>query len=243
MKLNYIHQLDCLEGLKLVDANSVNLIIADPPYLIDTLDSDSNSNRMIKMNRESYLEWSDNWIKECSRVLKNTGSMYLFGGNIIHALFPIMEKYLVFKNSISWIKKNRVVTTPQLRNWFPKCEIILFFTKNEKGYTWNQIVKEYGLMESSNYQMIANISPRMKEGVAHPSQKPLELIEKFVKASSNENDIVLDPFMGSGTTAVASKKLNRQFLGFDVDKGYVELANKRLEKTCVRIKTDIKDWF
>lgn len=90
-------------------------------------------------------------------------------------------------------------------------------------------MKRFGIMESSNYQIIPNIMRNMKEGVDHPSQKPLALIEKFILASSDEDDVVLDPFCGSGTTAVAARRLGRDFIAIDNDKKSIRITKERLE--------------
>ena len=231
IEFNKIYCMDCIELMQQLPDECIDLVIADPPYFADKsfVTGIDKYNRLDLRTKESYLDWSCVWLEEACRLLNDKGSLYLFAGNIIWSLYSILEKKLIYRNAISWIKKNRLVSVPQLKNWFPKTEIILFFTKSDK-YIWNPIVKKYGIMESSNFQIIPNIMRNMKEGVDHPSQKPLKLICKFIEASSKENSLVLDPFLGSGTTAVAARKLNRNFLGCDSDPNSVKIAEERLSR-------------
>lgn len=224
IELNTISKSDCNEYMSKIPDRYIDLVIVDPPYLQTAKD---NKGRMSNLAREEYLEWSKKWVWEISRVLSEDGSAYFFSGDIALDLYQIIKEYLIYKNVISWIKKNRLVTTPQLRNWFPKTELVLYFSKNQKPI-WNPIVRKYGIMESSNYQIIPNITTNMREAVKHPAQKPLALVTKFIEASSTPDSIVLDPFMGSGTTAVAAVKLGRNFLGCDTSQESIDIALERL---------------
>jgi len=121
-----------------------------------------------------------------------------------------------------------MIRQPTARNFFPKTEFVGFYTKDQKNYTWNSLVKKFGLQKACNFTIVPTIHRRIGEGVDHPTQKPLKLCAKFVYASSNEGDIVLDPFCGSGTTLVAAELLNRKFIGIEVDPKYCMMSRGRV---------------
>lgn len=226
MQVDQVLDMDAIDMINSLPDGSIDLVIADPPFLSQKGSKD-RYNRGFSGDKDKYLEWCDIWMEGCSRKLKETGSMYTFGGIGIWYFYVILEKYMIYRNHIAWIKRNSMIAVPQLRNWFSKDELILYFTKTNK-YIWNPIYKEYGIMGATTWQDIPVITKRMKESVCHPSQKPLTLLEKFVKASTNAGDLVLDPFCGSGSSLVAAKKLGRNYLGCDIVPEYTEIARRRL---------------
>lgn len=208
--------------LPTIESDSIDLIVTDPPYL-------GMNSELYSIPENEYWDWYEQWIKECNRVLKNTGSLYVFMPQmLIPETHLLIRKVFIEKQIISWIKLNMMIRVPQLRNYFPKTEYIGFYVKTEK-YTWNRLIKRYGIQESCNFVINPTIYLNSKEGVKHPTQKPLKVIERFIYASSNENDTVLDLFLGSGTTSVCCEKLNRNSVGIECNLEYCELSYERLK--------------
>lgn len=227
MKVNNIYDCDCLEGFKNLSDKSIDLVVTDPPYFLMRNEFIENIKSF-----DDYIIWYEKWLKETQRVLKDKGSLYIFiPVHHFAEVHLLVKKYFVGKQVISWIKPNVRIRQFGTKNWFPKTEFIGFYTKEEKGYVWNKPFKKYGVNESCNFIKHSTIYKHMREGVNHSTQKPLSIIDKFIFASSNEGDIVLDPFCGSGTTCVAAKQLGRKYIGFDIKKEYCELTEQRLKKS------------
>jgi len=224
MKINTIYQGDCLEEMKKIDDNFIDLIIADPPYGIKI---------------DKWDIFSTEWIEECYRILKPTGNICVFAGwsNVLEVR-NVLLKYFKERNWIIW---DRIKGRGAKYNFISTREDILWFSKSE-NYTFNKtsstIKKKTGGMGKKNgdeFRKLSNvwtdispIVPWSKERVAHPTQKPLMLMERIIKIFSNENDIILDLFSGSGSTSVASKLLNRKYVGIEKEQEYVDIANKRI---------------
>ncbi len=142
----------------------------------------------------------------------------------------LVKKYFHQNAVISWVKRNVRVRQPTAKTYLPKTELIGFYTKDPKKYVWNSIAKEYGLRNAFNFFLDPAIHKNFDEGVDHPTQKPLRQCIRFIHASSNEGDIVLDPFCGSGTTCVAAKLLNRKFIGMELKPKYCKISKRRVEQ-------------
>jgi DNA modification methylase len=248
--LDRIYHGDCIEGMSLLPDETADLIFADPPYNIG---KDYGNNQM-RLSEQEYREWSERWMREAIRVLKPTGSIYVCSdwrySGMIQAL---LDSYLIIKNRITW---RREKGRGSRHNWKNNMEDIWFAVKSE-NYVFNveevkvkkQViapyrengepkdwVEEHG--ERYRYTHPANIwidtvVPfwSMPENTPHPTQKPEMVVERVMKASSNPGDVVLDPFMGSGTTAVVAVRLGRRFIGFEINEEYVRLSAKRLNGT------------
>jgi DNA modification methylase len=248
--LNRIYHGDCIEGMALLPDESIDLIFADPPYNIG---KDYGNNQM-RLSEQEYREWSERWIQEAVRLLKPKGSIYVCSdwrySGMIQAL---LDSHLVVKNRITW---RREKGRGSRRNWKNNLEDIWFAVKSE-NYIFNveevkikkQVIAPYRENgepkdwveengERYRYTHPANIwidtvVPfwSMPENTPHPTQKPEMVVERVMKASSNPGDVVLDPFMGSGTTAVVAVRLGRRFIGFEINEEYVRLSAKRLDGT------------
>ncbi len=248
--LDRIYSGDCVEGMSLLPDETIDLVFADPPYNIGK-DYGNNHKRL---SDQEYREWSDQWIREAVRLLKPTGSIYVCSdwrySGMIQAL---LDSHCIVKNRITW---RREKGRGSRRNWKNNMEDIWFAVKSE-NYVFNveevkikkQVlapyrengepkdwVEENG--ERYRYTHPANIwidtvVPfwSMPENTPHPTQKPEMVVERVIKASSSPGDVVLDPFMGSGTTAVVASRLGRRFIGFEINKEYVRLSAKRLDRT------------
>jgi len=206
-------------------SSSIPLILTDPPYFTACKELLSSKIKSF----DDYLIWYEKWLKEANRVLTKDGSVYVFIPPLEFAEVHILiKKYFCQKQIISWIKPNVMVRQPTTRNYFPKVEFVGFYTKDEKKYTWNRLIKRYGLQKSCNFDIESTIYRHVGEGTDHPTQKPLRLVGKFLYASSKEGDVVLDPFCGSGTTCVAAKVLDRKFIGIDVKSRYCGISRSRV---------------
>jgi len=237
---DYINKIicgDCLEVMKDIPDKSINLVIADPPYY-KIMKNDWDNQWKIK---KEYLFWCTHWIKECKRVLKNLGSLYVWcnaitkKSDIILDIYQILKKYLIFQSWIVWRRQ----FTHGNSLWLQVQEVCLFFSNS------NQFVKNSFRVDSDKFEKVSNRCSNVwyikdvtkqgyyvnKESVGHPSQKPVEAIERLIKGSSNKDDIILDPFLGSGTTAVACKELGRKFIGIEINPEYCKIAEKRLKNT------------
>ena len=239
---------DAKKGLERLPDESVDLIFADPPY---NKGKDYGNNKMRKSSSE-YEKWNREWIESAYSLLKPSGSIYICSSWKYSGLFQkIIEDYFEIKNRITW---RREKGRGSKRNWKNNMEDIWFGVKSNE-YTFNiedvKIKKEVIAPYKENgkpkdwketdegryrYTHPSNIWTdtvvpfwSMHENTPHPTQKPEMILERIIKASSNRGDVVLDPFMGSGTTATVSARLSRQFIGFEINEEYVRLSLKRLD--------------
>ena len=241
---------DCIKAMDYLPDNFVDLMVVDPPY---NLTKNFGTNIFKAMEDKQYLEWLDKWLCKTIRLLKDGASVYICSDWKTSLFIPnVASKYLLLQNRISWEReKGRGANN----NWKNCLEDIWFFTKS-KNYTFNlDSVKiqrpvlapyrdrkgnpkdwqedsgnKYRLTSPSNIWTDISIPFwSMPENTNHPTQKPEKLIAKLILASSNKGEVVFDPFLGSGTTAVVAKKLGRKFVGIEQEKEYVALALKRLD--------------
>lgn len=229
---------------------SIDLLIVDPPY---NLSKDFHGNAFKVSSAEDYAAFTRKWIELCLPLLKDEASVYVccdWKSSLI--IGPILNEYFTLKNRITWQReKGRGAKT----NWKNGMEDIWFATVSDKKYIFNLgdvmirrkviapykvdgVPKDWEETEQGNYR---NTCPSnfwddctvpywsMPENTDHPTQKPEKLIAKLILASSNPGDIVLDPFLGSGTTSVVAKKLGRHYIGIEQNPLYCAWAEKRLE--------------
>ncbi|MBD2165321.1 site-specific DNA-methyltransferase [Calothrix membranacea FACHB-236] len=261
MKLFYsqengeLWQGDAIEWLSSLDTESVDLVIADPPYNIKKAEWDTFE------SQEVYVQWSLSWIEQVSRILKPTGSFYICGFSEILADIKLpASRFFQGCRWLIWHYKNKANLS---NDWGRSHESILHFRKSKNFYMNIDNVRilygEHTLKYPSHPQAITSqyanngknngktwnphskgAKPRdvieipttcngMNEKTTHPTQKPEELIRKFILASSQRQNIVVDPFLGSGTTAVTSEQLGRKWLGCDINAEYLELACQRIK--------------
>jgi DNA modification methylase len=234
---------DCLEVMKKMPSESIDLIITDPPFNIG---KDYGGVYEDKKEFNEYIEWCKKWLLECIRLLKSTGSLYLFNYPENNAyLLPFLKEHMVFKRWMTWHYPTN--TGHSKTNYTRTQHSILFFTKTKKHkFNKDDIAEPYKnptdkriqerLKNGSNgktpydvfhFNLVKNVS---KDKTPHPCQIPVPLLKIFIKASSNEGDWVMDPFAGSFSTCAASKELNRNCIGIDINPKYVEIGKKRLAK-------------
>lgn len=224
---------DCLELLKYIRKSSVDLVATDPPYGIG-------------YNNTWDLENNLNWevlAKEFKRILKPNGSILLFQGwSNVSSTINILSKSFFLKN---WIIYDRIKGRGAKTNLVSTREDILWFVHNEKNYTYNKISSNIkkktggtiGRKNGNEFRAMSNvwtdispIVPWSKERVKHPTQKPLQLMDRIIHIFSNAGDVVLDCFAGSGTTIVSAISNQRKFIGFENNKDYFKIMEDRIRK-------------
>lgn len=230
MRINYIDNIDCLEGLKEVPDNSVDLIVTDPPYFLSMGHAGSSTNAK-KSSEQLASNRAFNDLAICTpfykqlfaeyrRVLKDTGSFYFFTDWRGYAYyFPLINQELPVRNLIVWDKKSGPGSFYSFAH-----EFIIFGTylPKTKGGVGTNVWREAGFNSGAK---------KTNGDKVHPTQKPVELITKMIENSSEPGGVVLDTFMGSGTTAVASLKTGRSFIGFELDENYHAIAQQRVADT------------
>jgi site-specific DNA-methyltransferase (adenine-specific) len=247
VELNKIYNIDVIEGLKLLGENSIDLIVTSPPYNLDI----GYANNKDNLDYLDYLDWVWDWMKDCYRVLKPDGRICinipietnLTGKRFIsydYVEFLELNSFIRMAN-ITWDKRN-VTRRTAWGSWkspsFPcinnPLEYILIYCKSEKRHLGNKEDIDITRDEFIEYTMgVWDMAPAKKSKVGHPAPFPEELPYRCMKLFSYRNDLVLDPFVGSGTTAIVAKRLGRRFLGFDISSSYVDLANSNLDSVVV----------
>ncbi len=233
MKINKIHQQSCLEGLKKLPDSSVDLIFTDPPYYqyrAKNVKSLKNHKDVVTefefdgfSSEEEYLQFLEEVLTECFRVCKPGGAGYLWcGDDFVSYLNRMVERVgFQFRKVIHWHKTNPFPAIYTRKMFANSMEMLVHFSKGTPK-TWNH--KPVNEMHNFIQAPIC----MGKERTNHKTQKPLKVCTPFIEISSNEGDLVLDPFMGSGSTAVAAKLLNRNFIGFEISEEFCKIASNRL---------------
>lgn len=248
---NYRNKIICGDAFQILEKlprRSFDLLFADPPYNL-TKNFGENSFRQISL--DDYEIWLDSWLSQTVDCLKPTASAYICGDwRSSSAIQRIGMKYFKLQNRITW---EREKGRGARKNWKNAAEDIWFFTVSDEyvfnlenvktkrrvmaPYTENGAPKDWEKSENGSFRVThpSNLWTdltvpfwSMPENTEHPTQKPEKLLAKIILASTQENDLILDPFLGSGTTAVAAKKLGRDFVGIERDEKYCLLAEKRL---------------
>ena len=227
---------DAIAEMKKIADNSIDLIVADPPYnLGKDYGNDSDSKDF-----NDYITFTKEWTTEAKRILKPAGTMYVFMGfKFISYLYQILEKEqrLLFNNWICWHYTQGI---GKKKGFSPRHDDILMFTKT-KNFIFNlddikipqKFYRSVNNMRGANPGDVwefSHVHYCNENRQNHPTQKPEGLIERLILASSNINDLVLDPFSGSGTTLRVSQQLQRQCIGLEINEMYVEQTKERLSK-------------
>lgn len=222
LKTNEIYNMDCMEGLKLLDDNSIDLVVIDPPYLLslnkvkNTQTYNNYANELLNLKDGFDLRVLDILIKKMKKI-----NIYIYcSKRQVKDLLNYFSNKNCNHEILTWHKQN---PSPLINNnYLPDTEYILFF--REKG------VKLFGTYHTKRKYYISGTNQVDKKKYKHPTIKPVQLIEYHIENSSKEGDLVVDCFCGSGTTLVASINKNRRFIGFEIDKKYYEIAKKRVEE-------------
>lgn len=228
---------DAIEEMKKIPENSIHLIVTDPPYNL----SKDYGNNTDNLEFNDYLEFSRQWLKEAKRVLTDNGSIYVFMGmKYISYIYSILEQELsmTFNSWITWYYTQGIGKT---KGFSPRHDDILLFTKSPKKFVFNlddiRIPQKYyrsvNNMRGANPGNVWEFSHMHycnKNRKKHPTQKPEGLFERMILASSNEGDMILDPFVGSGTALRVCQQTNRNGIGIDINPEYIDMAKDRLSE-------------
>ena len=232
---------NCVNVIKDLDPLSIDLIVTDPPYNLGNFMKERDTN--LKKMRENFFgdagwddmdfdDWTnsmDSFFESAASVMKKGGAMIVFMAIIkVETIIRLAEKHgFYYKTTGIWHKKNPMPRNMNL-HFVNSTEAWVYFTYKKRTGTFNN---DGNVIHDFIETAVTPISER-KHG-KHPTQKPEGLMTHFIQVLSNEGDCVLDPFMGSGTTGVAAKKLNRNFIGVELNKEYYSMAQQRIEEATV----------
>ena len=237
-------QGDSLKVLKKLEPKSIDMIFADPPYFLSSDGISCSGGKMVSVNKgewdksigiEEKHKFNRKWIKLCYEVLKDDGTIWISGTmhNIYSIGMALEQEGFKIINNITWKKLN---PPPNIscRAFVHSTETILWAKKDIKK---SKHKFNYSLMRKLNdgKQMkdvweTSLTKPSEKRCGKHPTQKPIEILEKIILASTDEGDLILDPFNGSGRTGIVSNRLNRKYIGIEKEKEYLDLTIKRKEE-------------
>lgn len=234
---------DALKALKKLEPKSIDMIFADPPYFLSGDGITCSGGKMVSVKKGNWDEkisikekhsFNKKWIKLCKEVLKDDGTIWISGTmhNIYSIGMALEEEGFKIINNITWKKLN---PPPNIscRAFVHSTETILWAKKDLKKakHKFN-----YDLMRNinNNKQMkdvweTSLTKPSEKKYGKHPTQKPIELLEKIILSSTDEDDLILDPFNGSGTTGIVAHRLKRRYIGIEKEKEYIDLTIRRKE--------------
>lgn len=264
-----LYNADCIDLLKQIPDNTFDMVFADPPYFLSNGTFTCQNGKMVSVKKgnwdigktaEENFKFHYEWLKECKRVLKPNGTLWVSGTyhSIYQCGYALQLLNYHILNDIAWLKPN---ASPNLscRFFTASHETLIWARKDKKAkHTFNYEaiknwtdnykkeikcthcgkVDKYEILHEKGNQMRsvwAINTPKKEEKIfgKHPTQKSLDLLKRIIIASTNENDLVLDPFAGSCTTGVACKMYNRKFVGIDIEKEYLEVGKKRIESVKV----------
>ena len=254
--MNKIYNKDCIIGMKTIPDETIDLVVTDPPFAINFKAKKANYNRTAsrvlsgynEINVEDYYKFTNNWMCQVKRILKKSGSMYVFSGwnNLKDILTALDVNGFTTINHIIWKYQFGVVTAKKFVTSHYHCLFVCKNDKMRKFFPYSRFKKTAKTSDGKSLHY------RDKEDVwiikreywtgddKTPTKLPAEIIKKILQYSSEKNDLILDPFLGSGQVAVISKMLGRKYLGFEIIKSYYDFAYERLEKNVYRLKKEIK---
>jgi DNA modification methylase len=250
-------QGDCLDLMKNLDSESVDLIVTDPPYNLNKDYGNDSDNRTY----EEYLGFTRLWLQEAKRVLKATGTLYVFMGvRYISYVYQILEQELDFQFN-SWITWFYTQGIGKTKGFSPRHDDILMFTKSKKfkfhldnirvPQKYYRSVNNMRGANPGNVWEFSHVHYCQANRQKHPTQKPEAIFERMILASSDMGDLVLDPFAGSGTALRVCQQTERNCIGIDINPDYVQMAKERLnlpfngfdsiDERMTRIPNDLND--
>ena len=246
-----LFRVDCIEILNRATPESVDMIFADPPYMLSNGGITCHAGKIVSVNKgkwdeskgiEEDFKFHQTWINACKRVLKPNGTIWISGTyhSIYACGFALQTAGFKILNDICWFKPN---ASPNMscRYFTASHETLLWAKKdNNSKHTFNYEVMKNGkwsedFIKKPEKQMrsvwaIGTPKPSEKVFGKHPTQKPLELLRRIILASTNKDDLILDPFTGSSTTGIMAVELGRKFIGIDLEQEYLDLSIKRFEQ-------------
>ncbi len=240
---------DCLAILPTLPAESIDMIFADPPYMLSNGGFSCKAGHMVSVDKGDWdksqgiandFMFHENWITHCRRVLKPNGTIWISGTyhSIYACGYALQKNQFHILNDIAWFKPN---ASPNLsRRFFTAShETLIWARKHKDGkHTFHYDHMRNGvfdgdILKKPHKQMrsvwaIPHTPPSEKTHGKHPTQKPIKLLHRIITASTDPDDIILDPFCGSGTTGVVAKQLHRRFIGIDINTDFLEIVKRRL---------------
>lgn len=238
---------DLFTALKRISEKTVDMIFADPPYFLSSGGISCNSGKQVKVDKGDWdkvksidekVEYNCKWIRLCKQVLKDDGTIWISGTfHNIYSIGVALEKEgFSIINNITWLKPN---PPPNLacRCFTNSTETILWarkqITPKKKGnhlFNYEEMKEINEGKQMKDVWLIPLVNQKEKKFGKHPTQKPEALLERIILASTKKGDLILDPFNGSGTTGIVSKRLKRNYIGIDIDKNYLDITIKRYEE-------------
>ena len=240
-----VHNRDCLELMRSMRTSSVQMVFADPPFNLKKQYSSYKDN----LPFDEYMEWTKEWLTEACRVLRPDGSIFVYNiPKLLTYTASMLNELAEFRHWIAWNSNGR----PLGKTLQPAHYGILFYTKSRKSKFYDvraphkscricdSYLKDYGGKEHLRHKFgpqvsdvwddIHRVRHNSRRIESHPCQLPVHLIERMILMTTDENDVVFDPFCGGGAAAVATKQLGRRYVGTEIDKGYCAAARGRLKK-------------
>ena len=225
IETNKIYNQDCLEGMKYIDDKTIDAIITDPPYDISRV---NNFNTMGRAGID-FGEWDKgfnqlNWLPEAFRVLKDGGTLFIFNDwkNVGEIAKYCESLGFEIKDMVRW-KKTNPMPRNRDRRYITDFEVAVWLVKPKGKWVFNRQSDTYDTCE-----YIYPLTPK-SEKVGHTTQKPVQLMNEIILRHTNKDQLILDPFIGSGTTSISCINTNRNYIGFELDENYYNLACKRIE--------------
>jgi site-specific DNA-methyltransferase (adenine-specific) len=233
-------------------AKKIDLIVTDPPFAIDFKATKQNYNRTAsrvmqgynEIKQEDYFDFTSKWMSQAFRILKDSGSMYVFSGwnNLKDILNALDNVGFTTVNHIIWKYQFGVVTSKKYVTSHYHCIYVCKDTKKRRFYPFSRFAKNQKTPEgrSLHYKDKEDVWEIKREywtgDQKTPTKLPAEIVRKILDYSSKEGDVVFDPFLGSGQVAMISKMMKRQYVGFEIVKKYYDFALRRLENNTYRVK-------
>jgi len=234
---------DALLLLKKIEPQSIDMIFADPPYFLSGDGITCSGGKMVSVNKGKWDEkisikekhqFNKKWIRACKNVLKDDGTIWISGTmhNIYSIGMALEEEGFKIINNITWKKLN---PPPNIscRAFVHSTETVLWAKKDiakaKHKFNYEVMKKLNNNKQMKDVWETSLTKPSEKKCGKHPTQKPIELLEKIILASTDENDLILDPFNGSGTTGIVANRLKRKYIGIEKEKEYLDITIKRKE--------------
>ena len=238
---------DSLKELKKIEPKSVDMIFADPPYFLSGDGISCSGGKMVSVNKGNWdkkisidekHKFNRKWIKLCYQVLKDDGTIWISGTmhNIYSIGMALEQEGFKIINNITWKKLN---PPPNIscRFFVHSTETILWAKKDLKKakhkFNYDLMRELNGGKQAKDVWESSLTKPSEKKCGKHPTQKPMEILEKLILASTDEGDLILDPFNGSGTTGIVANKLNRKYIGIDLENEYLDITIRRKESVVI----------
>lgn len=251
LELNKIYKSDATKSIKRLNQLDfkADMIFTDPPYGIDYQSNWGRKNgKLDKIKNDDNLDWFQEFSDECYKVLKNNSAFYCFTRFDVYPIMynAISKSGFKIKNLLVLQKGQKGGNGDLEAQYGNDCEYLIYANKGRRKFNKTTLSKTDGRKGSPEFRTrlsnvwfdteynqypksTVNISNQSGD-IIHPTEKNVKLVEWFLKISSNEEDIVIDPFMGSGSTAIACIKTKRNYIGFEIEKKYIELSNKRISE-------------